>query len=31
MAPVEGDGEAGFRYESGESNRFELPGLWLSS
>ncbi|AKK66510.1 helix-turn-helix transcriptional regulator [Xanthomonas translucens] len=31
MAPVEGDGEAGFRYESGESDRFELPGLWLSS
>ena len=31
MAPVEGDGEAGFRYQSGESDRFELPGLWLSS
>ena len=31
MAPVEGDGEAGFRYESGENERFELPGLWLSS
>ncbi len=31
MAPVVGDGEAGFRYESGEAGRFELPGLWLSS
>ena len=31
MAPVEGDGEAGFRYEATESDRFELPGLWLSS
>lgn len=31
MAPVEGDGEAGFRYLAGESDRFELPGLWLSS
>jgi predicted DNA-binding transcriptional regulator YafY len=31
MAPIEGDGEAGFRYVSGESDRFELPGLWLSS
>ena len=31
MAPVEGDGEAGFHYQSGESERFELPGLWLSS
>lgn len=31
MAPVEGDGEAGFRYAAGESERFELPGLWLSS
>ncbi|TQT90717.1 transcriptional regulator, partial [Xanthomonas perforans] len=31
MAPVEGDGESGFRYLSGESDRFELPGLWLSS
>lgn len=31
MAPVEGDGEAGFRYQSGENERFELPGLWLSS
>ncbi|KAF1706136.1 helix-turn-helix transcriptional regulator [Pseudoxanthomonas sacheonensis] len=31
MAPIEGDGEAGFRYQAGESERFELPGLWLSS
>jgi predicted DNA-binding transcriptional regulator YafY len=31
MAPVEGDGDAGFRYAPGESERFELPGLWLSS
>ena len=27
MAPIEGDGEAGFRYQAGESERFELPGL----
>lgn len=31
MAPVVGDGEAGFRYDHGEGDRFELPGLWLSS
>ena len=31
MAPVVGDGEAGFRYDASESDRFELPGLWLSS
>lgn len=31
MAPVVGDGEAGFRYDSAEGGRFELPGLWLSS
>src|SRR5690606_35278169 len=31
LAPVEGDGEAGFRYAAAESERFELPGLWLSS
>jgi len=31
MAPVEGDGEAGFRYAAGQTDRFELPGLWLSS
>lgn len=31
MAPIEGDGEAGFRYHAAESERFELPGLWLSS
>ena len=31
MAPVEGDGEAGFRYQASEGERFELPGLWLSS
>ena len=31
MAPVVGDGEAGFRYDSTEGDRFELPGLWLNS
>ncbi|MDR2871396.1 MAG: YafY family transcriptional regulator [Xanthomonadaceae bacterium] len=31
MGPIEGDGETGFRYRSEESDRFELPGLWLSS
>ena len=31
MAPIEGDGEAGFRYNAAEGERFELPGLWLSS
>jgi predicted DNA-binding transcriptional regulator YafY len=31
MAPIVGDGEAGFRYDPNESDRFELPGLWLSS
>lgn len=31
MAPVVGDGEAGFRYDEGEGGRFELPGLWLNS
>ncbi len=31
MAPVVGDGEAGFRYEETEGGRFELPGLWLNS
>ena len=31
MAPVVGDGEAGFRYDAAEGNRFELPGLWLNS
>jgi predicted DNA-binding transcriptional regulator YafY len=31
MAPVVGNGEAGFRYDSSEGDRFELPGLWLSS
>jgi predicted DNA-binding transcriptional regulator YafY len=31
MAPVTGNGEAGFRYDSSEGDRFELPGLWLSS
>lgn len=31
MAPVTGDGEAGFRYDPDEVERFELPGLWLSS
>jgi predicted DNA-binding transcriptional regulator YafY len=31
MAPVVGDGEAGFRYDPQEGGRFELPGLWLNS
>jgi predicted DNA-binding transcriptional regulator YafY len=31
MAPVTGDGEAGFRYQAEEGGRFELPGLWLNS
>lgn len=31
MAPVQGDGEAGFRYDPGDGDRFELPGLWLNS
>ena len=31
MAPIMGDGEAGFRYEAKEGERFELPGLWLNS
>lgn len=31
MAPVTGDGEAGFRYDTSEGERFELPGLWLNS
>jgi predicted DNA-binding transcriptional regulator YafY len=31
MAPVLGDGESGFRYDASESDRFELPGLWLNS
>ncbi len=31
MAPVVGDGEAGFRYDAAEADRFELPGLWLTS
>src|SRR5690606_39211397 len=29
MAPVVGAGEAGFRYDPDEADRFELPGLWL--
>ncbi len=31
MAPVVGNGEAGFRYDPNEAQRFELPGLWLTS
>ena len=31
MEPVLGDGEAGFRYDAAENDRFELPGLWLNS
>ena len=31
MAPVVGNGEAGFQYDHKDAQRFELPGLWLSS
>ena len=31
MAPVIGSGEDGFSYDKHESERFELPGLWLNS
>ncbi|MEO5629081.1 MAG: YafY family protein [Thermomonas sp.] len=31
MAPLTGDGEAGFSYDMLASERFELPGLWLNS
>jgi len=31
MAPLVGDGESGFRYDQTQGDRFELPGLWLSS
>ncbi|TXH76081.1 MAG: YafY family transcriptional regulator [Lysobacteraceae bacterium] len=31
MAPIVGDGEAGFSYQPDEAGRFELPGLWLNS
>ncbi|PJK14540.1 transcriptional regulator [Lysobacteraceae bacterium NML07-0707] len=31
MAPVVGDADAGFRYDPQESERFELPGVWLNS
>jgi predicted DNA-binding transcriptional regulator YafY len=31
MAPLVGDGEAGFSYDKAEAERFELPGLWLNS
>lgn len=31
MAPVIGDGDAGFHYDPSEHERFELPGLWLNS
>lgn len=31
MAPIAGDGENGFKYDRTENDRFELPGLWLSS
>ena len=30
-APIEGEGEAAFRYAADEADRFELPGLWLTS
>lgn len=31
MAPLEGDGETGFRYHPSESNRFDLPRVWFNS
>lgn len=31
MAPVIGDGDAGFSYDKTDAERFELPGLWLNS
>ena len=31
MAPLIGDGEAGFSYDKADADRFELPGLWLNS
>ena len=31
MAPLVGDGEAGFSYDKSDDGRFELPGLWLNS
>ena len=31
MAPLMGDGEAGFSYDKESVERFELPGLWLNS
>lgn len=30
-APLDGDGDGGYRYDEHEGARFELPGLWLSS
>lgn len=30
-APVESEGEGGFRYNEKDAERFELPGLWLNS
>ena len=30
-APIESEGEGGFRYDEKHAERFELPGLWLSS
>lgn len=30
-APIESEGERGFRYHAEDADRFELPGLWLNS
>ena len=30
-APLDSEGESGFRYDEKEAERFELPGLWLNS
>lgn len=31
MAPISAEGESTFRYDPEESERFELPGMWMSS
>lgn len=31
MAPIQAEGEGSFRYDASDGERFELPGLWMSS
>lgn len=31
MAPINAEGEGTFRYDASEGDRFELPGMWMSS